>query len=670
MRIPTIFTAVDRFSGVVNTMAKSTRGFSSGLSRMNNKLNEQMGLISSGAKYGAIAATSALFYKAGNDVVEYEKTIASLGAVTGTVVGSMNKDIESLGLETKRSVIDIAKSFENIGSKMSEYLKNPTALREIAKQSILMADASRMGIEDSTDNLTSILNQFKLNYTDAARVVNKLSAGEDIGASTISESSDVVRQFAASARMAGASLEETIALVQTTTKTLGKDGVGRSFRNIMVDLNTGKGMDKNKLKALSMVHADINKIINPATKFIDKLQEIKKLLSNKQAMGMFFKKTGFEVGATFLNSFKMFEDYLSFIENNNTAQSKATKNNATFAKSWLDLKSAFTNYMVSGDAANGTLDKTKSLIHFLTENMGSLLTVVKGLIYSFIIFKTMVLLSAIRTGVLSIALGLASFNAGAMSISMGGNAIAIGTYNLATLIATGSTAALGISMWAVVLPILAVVAAIGLLVYAFWDTGEASENASVKQIEALMEQNKAYVGSTNVLSTELQKQEALLNKHNAKVASPNKSILNNIPKSEAQIKMERILLNEKERAAVDAYNKNIQRIAAEKLRAKNELNNLKDNKYNTGSYTMNQSNFMQEQLNKDKNLMFLQSKGMSFDEIEKIYPNLTTVAERKQQLEVIIKDPGNIVKETKFEGTTYGPGIPVMVGSTKTPKKG
>ena len=337
MKVPTIFTAVDRFSHVVDRMSKSASAFGATAQGSAMRASRQLSSMGTSMLTAGVVMGAGIGY-AMDEAMKYEAAIISLAAVTGTRVGSMTKDIEALGLETKRSVIDIAKSFENIGSKMSEYLKDPTALREIAKQSILMADASRMGLDESTDNLTSILNQFKLSYKDANRVVNKLSAGEDIGASTISESSDVVRQFAASARMAGANLEETIALVQSTTKTLGKDGVGRGFRNLMVDMNTGKGMDKNKQKALLMVGADINKIINPSTKFIDKLKEIKKLLSDKQAMGMFFKKTGFETGATFLGSFDLFEQYLKHVYEVNSAQEKADKNNASLAKRFKDLK--------------------------------------------------------------------------------------------------------------------------------------------------------------------------------------------------------------------------------------------------------------------------------------------------------------------------------------------
>lgn len=506
MTVPTVFTARDRFSAVINTMTKNTRTFAAGISRMNNRINDEMTTINRAAKYAAIAGGTMLFYKAGEDVIAYEKAIASLGAVTGTVVGSMSKDIESLGKESKRSVIDIAGSFENIGSKMSEYLKNPTALREIAKQSILLADASRMPIEESTDNLTSILNQFKLGYKDAFRVVNKLSSGEDIGASTISESADVVRQFAASARMAGADLEETIALVQSTTKTLGKHGVGRGFRNLMVDLNTGKGMDKNKQKALKMVGADIEKIINPATKFIDKLREIKKLLANKQAMGMFFKKTGFETGATFLGSFDQFEQYLKFIEEKNTAQIKADKNNATFAKGWMDLKNAFTNVVVTGHDVNSGLDAIKSTMAWMIPNMRNLVNLVASVAVAFLGWKAIVLVVSLVSGIVE-----------GFSLVMAFHQIVLAGAALANVSYATSLGAVAVALWTAYWPFLAVAAVLGLLVYAFWDAGDATDTMVSKQINALNKGNSAMANSTDVMDSELQKQLGLQNGFNKKM---------------------------------------------------------------------------------------------------------------------------------------------------------
>ena len=402
MKVPTTFTATDKFSHVVERMTSSTKRFSASMSRINHRVNNSFNSLNRFSQLSLGVGSGAIFYKAGNDIMEYEKAVASLGAVTGTTVGSMNKDIQSLGKETGHSVIEITKGFEQVGSKMSEYLSNPTALRAISKQGILMAEASRMSVDDSVDNLTSLLNQFGKGYQSAEMFVNKLSAGEDIGASTIPETIDVLRQFAASARMAGADVTDSIAMVQAVTKTLGKQGVGRNFRNIMVDLNTGKGMDKNKLKALSMVGININKMIDPATTFIDKMKELTKLSGNKQAMGMFFKKTGFEAGATFLREFKVFEDYRQHINDNNTAVEKAAKNNDTLSYTIARLKDSFTNFIVTNDNSNTALNATKSILRLVIRNMGTLINLIAVAVIAFAGLKTYVGISKIVAGAIDI----------------------------------------------------------------------------------------------------------------------------------------------------------------------------------------------------------------------------------------------------------------------------
>jgi len=96
---------------------------------------------------------------------------------------TLNHQIESLGKETKRSVIDIAKSFEIVGSKMSQYLDKPDELKSITKASILMADASKMELEPAIESLTGVMNIFGKSAADANYIVNKLSAGEIVGSS-------------------------------------------------------------------------------------------------------------------------------------------------------------------------------------------------------------------------------------------------------------------------------------------------------------------------------------------------------------------------------------------------------------------------------------------------------------------------------------------------------
>ena len=638
MRVPTIFTAVDRFSDVVSRMGAGVNRFgkntTSALSRVDNKINGVFSSMNSLSQLAIGGGVGGLFYYAGKDIMEYEKAQASLGAVTGTVVGSMRKDIEGLGTETKRSVIEITKSFENIGSKMSEYLQNPTALREIAKQAILMSNASRMSIDDSTDNLTSILNQFKLSYKDAARVVNKLSSGEDIGASTIGESADVVRQFAASAQMAGASLEETIALVQTTTKTLGKQGVGRGFRNLMIDLNTGKGMDKNKLKALAMVNADINKIIDPATKFIDKLNEIRKLLSNKQAMGMFFKKTGFETGATFLNSFEMFEKYLSFIEKNDTAIAKAAKNTATLSYAIDVLKWSFTNYIVKNDNANGTLGVTKNLLAWMADNMRNIINLVLGLTIAFVGWKIIVGIVAIANGVLT------AFNA-VMSV----HRFVVLWATMTNVGYASSLYAVAAATWVAYWPLLLVLGILGGLVYAFWDVGDAAEELYSKQISGLTEQNKAYMNSTNVLSSELGKQSNLIAKHNANV-----KLRNTVPKLETYAQSDS--LKQLNAMDVNAANFDVQKY----LQLQGEVQTMRSQNFQKNilpKFAKKEIDFSE----RPKNIAGTNSENINFSKM---------IGNNRGELTIYLKDPSDQVKKVDQSNAD---GIEVKVSSTKKPNK-
>jgi TP901 family phage tail tape measure protein len=530
MRVPTIFTAVDRFSDVVSRMSGGVNKFSktasSAVSRVDNKINGMWSSMNSISQLAIGGGVGGLFYYAGQDIMEYEKKLASLAAVTGTVFGSMNSQIETLGKETGRSVIDIAGSFEIVGSKMSQYLNNPEALKSITKASVLMADASRMELEPAIESLTGVMNIFGKSAGDANYIVNKLSAGEIVGSIKISETADILRQFGGTARLANVQVDESIALIQTLTKSLGVEGVGRGIRNLMSDLNMVGAFDKNKMKALAKTGVDMDILGNKSLDLVTRLKELKKLEGNSAAMGLFFKKTGIQTGATL---FQNFDDYIRFLEaikNTNAAQEQADKNNATLSRGIKYLKESFTNFIVTNNESNAVLTITKNLLSWMTDNMGSLINLVGLLIGAFLIWKAIVVLTAARLFILNVAMGISAFQAGAMAISMQGNAVAIGVYNIATLIATGSTAALGVSMFTVLAPILLILGAIGLLTYAFWDNADATDSMVSSQINSLGKGNSAMINSTKVMSSELQKQQQLMQTHknNISIADKNSNL--------------------------------------------------------------------------------------------------------------------------------------------------
>lgn len=504
MRVPTLFTAVDRFSDVVSKMTNKTTAFGktagSAISRVDHKINGLWGSMNSMSQLAIGGGIGGLFYYAGKDVMDYETKIASLAAVTGTKIGSMNKQIESLGKETKRSVIDIAGSFEIVGSKMSQYLKNPEALKQITKESILLAEASRMKLEPAIEALTGVLNIYGKSAEDANYIVNKLSAGEVVGSIKIPETLDLLRQFGGTARLANVQVDESVALIQALTKSLGVEGVGRGIRNLMVDLNMVGAYDKNKTKALLKAGVNMDILGDKSLSLIDRLTELKKLQGNSAAMGLFFKKTGIQTGATLFQNFDDLKKFLAMIREMNPALEQASKNNSTLSYMVDRLKDSFTNFVVTGNDAGVALKIVKGLVGWMIDNMGSLISLIMSVTIAFLAWKGIVLVISVINGVMT------TFNA------------IMAVHRFIVLWATLTNVSYAASLWAVAAatlaaywPLLLIAGALGVLVYSMWDSKKATDSMVGGQISSLDKGNLAWKNSTNVMEKELRKQKALTN---------------------------------------------------------------------------------------------------------------------------------------------------------------
>ena len=172
--IPTIYTAIDKFTPSVKAMERANASFGAKLDivgakseRMFRKLTpglsdatKQMAqMAGTAAMVGAAIGGAAFSTKA---IMDYENATKSLEAVTGVSFEKFKKDIYELSASSKKSSIDVVKSFEVIGSAMSEYLDDPKGLRQIAEAGITLSKASKMELEPTLQALTSVMNQFGL----------------------------------------------------------------------------------------------------------------------------------------------------------------------------------------------------------------------------------------------------------------------------------------------------------------------------------------------------------------------------------------------------------------------------------------------------------------------------------------------------------------------------
>ncbi|MCV5968518.1 hypothetical protein, partial [Lactococcus petauri] len=91
------------------------------------------------------------------------------------------------------------------------------------------------------------------------------------------------RQFGGTARLANVNVDESVALIQALTKSLGIEGVGRGIRNLMFDLNMVGAFDKKKILALKIAGVNTDILGNKSLTLIERLTELKKLEGNSAA---------------------------------------------------------------------------------------------------------------------------------------------------------------------------------------------------------------------------------------------------------------------------------------------------------------------------------------------------------------------------------------------------
>ena len=122
MKIPTVFTAVDKFTSVVTKMASGVSTFSkqtqSAVSRINTKIDglfNKMGNISQlllGLSFGAILSSAITDLKAYEDGVASFRTIVS--DLSDKDFAKYTASINQVAKDTKKSTIDVVMSYEKI----------------------------------------------------------------------------------------------------------------------------------------------------------------------------------------------------------------------------------------------------------------------------------------------------------------------------------------------------------------------------------------------------------------------------------------------------------------------------------------------------------------------------------------------------------------------------
>lgn len=179
--------------------------------------------------------------------IQFEQSMADLSAITGSVgdeLEELTKAAREVGAESGLGASESARAFSVLAGQIDVPIES---LKTLQKQTILLAQAGALPLEEAANAVAGTINQFGLEADEASRVVNVLAAASRAGGAEVTDISESFKVAGAAAASAGVSVEETAGaleiLAQNNTK--GSEA-GIALRNMLVSMQAQLGIDISK----------------------------------------------------------------------------------------------------------------------------------------------------------------------------------------------------------------------------------------------------------------------------------------------------------------------------------------------------------------------------------------------------------------------------------------
>lgn len=456
--IPTIFTAVDKFSSVMRRMTQSNNQFNSSLQQgstfgdrfaafnarnergMRRMLpgfgaaTEQLTSFASAAVLAGAAIGGISF--AFNAIKEYDAQLAELRAITGATGSQFDvfkKQIESVATAQGKSANEVAKAFTTIGNAQPDLLKDAAGLSAVTNATLMLAKASRMELEPTATALTTIMNQFGLGAVDAARSVDILAAGSVAGSSEISDTAESLQKFGTVAAGMGVKLDESVALVELGSKFQKGAEAGDKFRNMLINMGAIKALDKKAIDDLKRLGVNFDIVENKALPLNVRLKEMAKISKDSTAIFHVFGKENQAMATGILNNVDKFDAMTKAVNTTGETARMAAENQNTMSGAMDRMKAAAENFFTVGVKGNVVLEVMSSIFNFLGKNMNTVLSVVLLYVGALVAMKVATMLSSAALVAYNVILGVTTALHGGSALALVGNTVAYNAFRVAVV---------------------------------------------------------------------------------------------------------------------------------------------------------------------------------------------------------------------------------------------
>jgi TP901 family phage tail tape measure protein len=279
LTIPTIFTAVDKFTSTITKMGGSMDKFQSKaarhyamLGRSARAIGDRAKSISMSTAVGALAIAAPLIY-AGKAAVGFEKNMSNVSTLVDTAKESMT----SMGADVLRIYRVVPVQIEDLTKGLYQVRSagiGAALAMDVLKNSAWLSVAGLSTVEQSTNVLTSAINVFKDQNMSAQQIAGNLFETVKRGKTTMAGLSEAFGATAPIVHSAGVSLQDYLAAVAAITVS------GSPAAQAMNEIRASVVALNKPTKDMEKVYASLGvKGMNP----------IKKLLARYHDLGDVFK---------------------------------------------------------------------------------------------------------------------------------------------------------------------------------------------------------------------------------------------------------------------------------------------------------------------------------------------------------------------------------------------
>ena len=484
MKVPTIFYAVDRFSDVVSKMTRKTAAFGETAQAAAMRSSRSFNAAGTNMLSAGVGMAIGIGY-AVNEAVKFEKAMANVD----TTIDSFPGQIKAMG----NSVLEMSKKMPVPISQLTEALYDVVSAGIDSKDAMMvLKSSSKLGVaglgtaKEGVDVITSSLNAFNIKATESEKVANMVFKAVKYGKTTVSGIAESFGSSAALVKNSNVSLEEYLATTATLTTT------GMTASRAQTQVSSAVTALIKPSGTMSKIFArlgvkDVPKWIKANGGLVNSMRIVR---DEADRMGVltskaFGRKEGFSAMLSLLGplseKFKLV--YGDMTGNVNSLDSAFEKQQKTVSAGVQRMKNKLTVLAISlGEEVmprvNGFINSisgmTDSVLGFVKRNEG------------FVTFLLNVTLTLLALGT---AAKIGAFLFYGLSKAIAVVSAVTRVYTFISTLAALANVSLGTAIWGVVTaigasigsfllaaaPILAVIAALGLLAYTMYKSGQTTK---------------------------------------------------------------------------------------------------------------------------------------------------------------------------------------------------